>query len=91
MLPSNMGKFCPSAPNSFNGFKIILLATFFTSFISHRKTAKHDERPKAGELLDPRELEVVQVDQPKSRPEESLAGFPEADNFKRVSAMVRKW
>ena len=64
---------------------------FFTSCISHRKTAKHNERPKAGELLDARQLEVVQVDQAESRPEESLTGFPEADNFKRVSVMVGKW
>ena len=59
--------------------------------VDHGEAAEHDEGPEPGELLDPGQLEVVQVDQAKSRPEESLTSFPEADNFKRVSVLVGKW
>ena len=47
---------------------------------AHRKAAEHDERPKACELLDPGQLKVVEVNQPKSRPEKSLTRLPEAEN-----------
>ena len=40
---------------------------------------KHDEAPEPGELLDPRELEVVQVYQAERRPEKGLCGLPEAE------------
>ena len=46
---------------------------------AHRKAAKHDESPKARELLDPGQLEVVQVDQAKGRPKQGLAGFPKTE------------
>ena len=42
--------------------------------------AEHDEAPEPGELLDPRQLKVVKVNQTKSRPEQSLTCFPEAEN-----------
>ena len=40
---------------------------------------KHDEAPEPGELLDPCELEVVQVYQAERRPEKGLCGLPEAE------------
>ena len=40
---------------------------------------KHDEAPEPGELLDPRELEVVQVYQAERCPEKGLCGLPEAE------------
>ena len=40
---------------------------------------KHNEAPEPGELLDPRELEVVQVYQAERRPEKGLCGLPEAE------------
>ena len=43
------------------------------------EAAEHDETPEPGELLDPRELEVVQVYQAKRRPEKGLCGLPEAE------------
>ena len=45
-----------------------------------RKAAKHDESPKSGELLDPRQLKVVEVYQPKGSPEKCLTCLPEAEN-----------
>ena len=42
------------------------------------KAAEHDEAPEPRELLDPGELEVVQVYQAKRRPEQRLRGLPEA-------------
>ena len=47
--------------------------------MSDRKAAKHDERPKPRELLDPRQLKVVEVYQAKSGPEESLARLPQTE------------
>ena len=49
--------------------------------MSDRKAAKHDERPKPRELLDPWQLKVVEVDQAKSRPEKGLACLPQAENW----------
>ena len=43
------------------------------------EASKHDEAPEPGELLDPRELEVVQVYQAERRPEKGLCGLPEAE------------
>ena len=40
---------------------------------------EHDEAPEPGELLDPCELEVVQVYQAERRPEQGLCGLPEAE------------
>ena len=40
---------------------------------------EHDETPEPGELLDPCELEVVQVYQTERRPEQGLCGLPEAE------------
>ena len=40
---------------------------------------KHDEAPEPGELLDPCELEVVQVYEAECRPEQGLRCFPEAE------------
>ena len=45
-----------------------------------REASEHDESPKARELLDARQLEVVEVYQPKSSPEQSLTGLPQAEN-----------
>ena len=42
--------------------------------------AKHDEAPEPGELLDPGELKVVQVNQAKGRPEQGLACLPKTEN-----------
>ena len=44
------------------------------------EASEHDESPKARELLDARQLEVVEVYQPKSSPEQSLTGLPQAEN-----------
>ncbi len=40
---------------------------------------EHDEAPEPSELFDPCELEVVQVYQAESRPEQGLWGLPEAE------------
>ena len=42
------------------------------------KAAEHDEAPEPGELLDPGQLEVVQVYQAKRGPEKGLRCLPEA-------------
>ena len=42
--------------------------------------AEHDEAPEPRELLDARQLKVVEVYQPKSSPEQSLASLPQAEN-----------
>ena len=42
--------------------------------------AEHDEAPEPGELLDPRQLKVVQIDQAKGRPEQCLTCFPKTEN-----------
>ena len=39
---------------------------------------KHDEAPEPCELLDPRQLEVIQVYQAKWRPEQRLCRLPQA-------------
>ena len=48
------------------------------------KAAEHDEAPESGELLNPGELEVVQVNQAERSPEKGLRGLPEAV-MRRVS------
>ena len=40
--------------------------------------AEHEEAEEAGELLDARQLEVLQVDQPEHRPEQRLRRLPQA-------------
>ena len=42
--------------------------------------AEHDQAPEPRELLDPRQLKVVEVDEAKGRPKQGLAGFPKAEN-----------
>ena len=42
--------------------------------------AEHDQAPEPRELLDPRQLKVVEVDETKGRPKQGLAGFPKAEN-----------
>ena len=46
------------------------------------KAAEHNEAPESGELLDPCQLEVVQVYQAERRPEQGLRGLPEAEIIK---------
>ena len=45
--------------------------------VYHRERSEHEESGEPSELLDPGQLEVVQVDQSKNCPEESLRGLPE--------------
>ncbi len=40
--------------------------------VDQREASEHDEAPKPCELLDPRQLEVVQVYQAERRPEQGL-------------------
>ena len=47
--------------------------------MSDRKAAKHDESPKPRELLDPRQLKVVEVDQAKGGPEKGLTCLPQTE------------
>ena len=41
--------------------------------------AEHDQAPEPRELLDPRQLKVVEVYQAKSGPEQSLTCLPQAE------------
>ena len=43
------------------------------------EAAEHGHTPEPGELLDSRQLEVIQVDQTKACPEQSLRRLPQAD------------
>ena len=51
--------------------------------IYHREGSEHEETGESRELFDPRQFEVVQIDQTKNCPEESLRGFPEAEKKER--------
>ena len=42
--------------------------------------AEHDEAPEPRELLDARQLKVVEVDEAKRGPKQGLTCFPEAEN-----------
>ena len=42
--------------------------------------AEHDEAPEPRELLDPGQLEVVQVDQAKGGPKKGLTCFPKTES-----------
>ena len=42
--------------------------------------AEHDEAPEPRELLDPGQLEVVQVDQAKGGPKQGLTCFPKTES-----------
>ena len=44
--------------------------------------AEHDEAPEPCELLDPGQLEVVQVDQAKGGPKKGLTCFPKTESKK---------
>ena len=44
---------------------------------------KHEHAPEPGELLDAGQLKVVQIDQPKNGPKQSLSRFPEARKTQR--------
>ena len=47
---------------------------------------EHDEAPEPGELLDTRQLKVVQVYQTKWRPEKRLCRLPQATQHKHVKS-----
>ena len=47
--------------------------------VDQREAAEHDESPEPGELLDPTELEVVQIYQTKSCPEQCLCCLPQTE------------
>ena len=47
--------------------------------VDQREAAEHDESPEPGELLDPTELEVVQIYQAKSCPEQCLCCLPQTE------------
>ena len=47
--------------------------------VDQREASEHDEAPESGKLLDPCQLEVVQVYQAERRPEKGLCGLPEAE------------
>ena len=51
--------------------------------VDHGERAEHEQPREAGELLDPRQLEVVQVDEAEDRPEERLARLPQAEREER--------
>ena len=44
------------------------------------EASKHDQAPEPGELLDPRQLKVVQVYEAKWRPEQCLCCLPQTTN-----------
>ena len=44
--------------------------------VNQRKATEHDETPEPGEFLDPSQLEIIQVYETKSRPEQSLWSLP---------------
>ncbi len=54
--------------------------------VDQREASEHDEAPEPGELLDPSELEVVQVYQAERRPEQGLWRLPEAEIIKMFGA-----
>ena len=50
--------------------------------VDQREASEHDEAPEPSELLDPGQLEVVQVYQAERRPEQGLWRLPEAEIIK---------
>ena len=51
--------------------------------VDHGERAEHEQPREPRELLDPRQLEVVQVDQAEDRPEERLTRLPQAGEEKK--------
>ncbi len=46
--------------------------------VDHREASKHDEGPEPRELFDTGQFKIVEIDESKGCPEESLARLPEA-------------
>ena len=44
--------------------------------VDQREASEHDEAPEPCELFDASQLKIVQVNEPKSCPEQSLWSFP---------------
>ena len=56
--------------------------------VNQRKATEHDEAPEPGELLDAGQLEVVQVDQTESGPEQGLRSLPETESLFTFSDFI---
>ena len=51
--------------------------------VDDREGPEHEEAEEPGELFDAGQLKVVQIDQPKNGPKQSLSRFPEARKTQR--------
>ena len=57
--------------------------------VDNREASKHDQSPEPGELLDSCQLEVVQIYQAKSGPEQCLRCLPQTIHDKTVTSRYR--